>query len=137
MSVWVDTATVGTPLLVAALGLAATIWAKRLSRRTEDANARKLTAEAASIEVQTARGMLDEVIEMMAHQRTEYETRLTATRADLAVLSERTRITEARQQAFMAALVAHAPWDEAAWAALKTQHPTYPPPPPLTLGGAI
>lgn len=132
MGTWVQVAAIGTPLLVAALGLVGTVWLKMLSRSTEDAAARKVHAEAVSIEVATARGLVDEVVAMMAHQRTDYEARLTATRNELAAVAERIRVTEERQQAFMSAVAAHTPWDEAAWRALQALHPAYPPPPPLS-----
>lgn len=124
-------ATIGTPVLVAALGLLGTLWAKSMTRRTDDATVRKTHAEAVAIEVNTARGLVEQIKEMMADQRVDYEARLATTRAEVQALNERTRATETRQHMLMAALVAHAPWDEAAWAALKASQPDYPPPPPL------
>lgn len=134
-SALVQAATVGTPALVAALGVVGVVWAKRMSRRSEDATARKTHAEAVAIEVQTSRGLVEEVKTLMADQRADYEGRLATTRAELAGLAERTRTTETRQHMLMAALVAHAPWDEAAWAALKSNQPGFPPPPPLDVAG--
>ncbi len=140
---WGQAVTIGTPVAVAALTIIGTLWAKRLSKRTDDAGARKLNAEATQIEVQTARGLVAEVKELMANQRTDYESRLAATRAELASLSERLKVQELRSQVLVAALAAHGPWDEAAYAALRATVPGYPPPPPLnphfnpgTLGGS-
>lgn len=135
MSPWIQAATVGTPLLVAAFGVIGAVWVKRLSRVGEAALARKANAETISIEVNTARGLVDECKLMMAHQRTDYEARLTATRSELAQLAERTRATETRQQTFLIAVAAHAPWDQAVYAAVRSYQPEFPPPPPLHFDG--
>lgn len=128
---WATGVTVGTPIAVAALGIIGAIWGKRLSRRTEDATARKTYAEASSIEVQTARGLVEDVKKLMLDQRAEYESRLTATRTELGALTDRVKVFEVRQQVLLAMLAAHAPWDEAALAALRSNTPAWPPPPPL------
>lgn len=128
---WDQALTIGTPILVAVLGVVATIWGKRLSRRTEEATARKTNAEAISIEVETARGLIEDVKKAMIDQRTEYEARAVETRTELDTLVERVRLFEVRQQVLLAQLTAHQPWDEAAFAALRATTPGYPPPPPI------
>jgi hypothetical protein len=128
---WAQAVTIGTPIALGAITVIGTVWAKRMSKRTEDAGARKLHAEATQIEVATARGLVAEVKELMANQRADYEARLAATRAELASISERLKVQELRSQVLVAALAAHGPWDEAAYAALRTTTPGYPSPPPL------
>ena len=128
---WGQVVTIGTPIAVAVLGIAGTVWGKALSRRTEDATARKLNAETVSIEVSTARGLVEDVKKLMSDQRVEYESRLAATRSELAALTERFKVVEMRQQMLLAALAAHAPWDQAAHNALRSITPDFPPPPPL------
>ncbi len=127
-----------TPIVVATLGVAGTVWGKRLSKRAEQASAVKTEAEAENTNVATARGLVEEVKKLYAEQRAinaeqrvDYEARLAATRVELNTLSERVKTFEQRQVMLFAALAAHAPWDEAAWATLRTTTPGYPAPPPL------
>ncbi len=126
-----------TPIMVAVLGIIGTIWAKRLSKRQDEAGARKIEAEATSIEVKTAREIASDLKALLAEQRTDYESKLATTRSELAAVADRQKVVELRQHMLLAALAAHAPWDEAAWASLKAKYPEYPPPPPIDAEGRI
>lgn len=135
MSDYTTWITVATPITVAVLGTVGTIWVKRLSKRQDQAAVRKTNAEAESIEVKTARDLVADIKQMMADQRVEYESKLATTRSELSNVADRQRIVELKQSMLLAALAAHAPWDEAAWATLKAKHPEYPPPPPIDSDG--
>ncbi len=135
---WGQIVTIGTPIIVALLALVGTVWGKNLSKRTDEANARRTDAEGEKTHVETARGLMEEVRTLYSEQRNlnqeqrvEYETRLAATRGELGALTERFKTVEVRQAALIAALAAHAPWDFAAYEALRKTYDSYPPPPPL------
>ncbi len=135
---WGEVFTIGTPIIVAILGLAGVIWGKNLSKRTDLANARKAESEAARTDVETAkllmeelRGMYDNQKKVTEEQRVDYEKRLSSTRGELGLLADWVKTVEVRQAALITALAAHAPWDFAAYEALKASFDNYPPPPPL------
>lgn len=135
---WNEFFTIATPLLVGVLALVGTMWGKSLSKKTDRANALRAEAEGERTHVETARGLMDEVRQLYTEQRNlnqeqrvEYETRLASTRGELGALVDRFKTVEVRQAALIAALAAHAPWDFAAYEALRKTFDSYPPPPPL------
>ncbi len=135
---WGQIVTIATPIVVAFLALVGTIWGKNLSKRTDEATARRTDAEGEKTHVETARGLMEEVRNLYneqrnlnAEQRVEYEARLASTRGELTALTDRFKTVEVRQAALIAALAAHAPWDFAAYEALRKTFDAYPPPPPL------
>jgi hypothetical protein len=135
---WTTVFTIATPIIVAALALFGTVWGKSLSKRTDVATARRTEAEGEKTHVETARSLMDEVRNLYNEQRTlnaeqrlDYEKRLSGTRGELTALVERFKTVEVRQAALIAALAAHAPWDFAAYEALRQTFKSYPPPPPL------
>ncbi len=130
--------TIATPIVVAFLALIGTMWGKSLSRKTDAATARRTETEATRNEVDTARGLVEEISKLYKEQRTlnteqrvDYEKRLTAAVTQLGSLSDEVKVFSARQATLLAMLAAHAPWDFAAYSALKQGYPDYPPPPPL------
>ncbi len=142
---WGQTLTIITPIIVALLALIGTLYGRRLSKRTDSATARRTEAEATKLDVETARGLVEEVRmlsnqyrdryneerERNTEQRVEYEKRLTSATTQITTISDQVRLFEARQATLLALLAAHAPWDFAAWSALKQSYPDYPGPPPL------
>lgn len=142
---WGQILTIVTPIIVAVLALVGTVYGRRLSKRTDTATARRTEAEATKLDVETARGLVEEVRtlsneyrsryneerERNTEQRVEYEKRLTTATTQLGSISDQVRLFEARQATLLAMLAAHAPWDFAAWSALKQSYPDYPGPPPL------
>ncbi len=70
-------------------------------------------------------------------QRVDYEKRLSSTQGELMNLADWVKTVEVRQAALIAGLAAHAPWDFAAYEALKASFDNYPPPPPLDPGRMV
>lgn len=149
---WVPIATTVTTIAVPVLGLIGGIWLKRLSRRTdeavakreeatgkrEEATAHKTDVEAKSTEVDIARQLLDDVREMYAEQRQVNENDKVKHAAELATMEQKVKSVEANQlttdrklTVLLAGLAAHQPWDDAAYAAMTAITPGYPPPPPI------
>ncbi len=129
---------VGT--LSAAIIAAISGWVvRRANRRVDAATVRRTEAEAASIEVKTARELLADVktsmAERLAEQRTDYEQRITALRerhdSEIKALNERMSGLEDRSTRMLAAILAHVPWDADALAEVRRIRPEWPSPPPI------
>lgn len=142
MSGWVPVVSVATPIILGVLSTVGVVWGKRLQRRTDAAAAAKLTAEAQSVEVATARSLLEDVRELYAEQRTQHREDIVAVRGELAAVKEAHRVeldqvkeqhrdTHHRLMTLIGQLARHRPWDEAAYEALVAVTPAYPPPPPI------
>lgn len=136
---WQPWLTAVTAVSVPALALVGTVWAKRLSRRQDTAQARKTEAEAVSVEVATAQGLLKTVQEWsetrLKEQKTDYESRISNLRSEhderLKAVMERLAILDEQQRALRAAFAAHEMWDRDAVAALRTTHADWPDPPAI------
>lgn len=118
--------------LITALG---TLMARRAGRPVDAATIRHTEQQVAATAVSTAKALIDEVREQQVNQKADYESRIAALRADhaaeLAALRSRVAAMEDRQTRFMAAIVAHMPWDTDALTKLRQNEPGWPTYPPL------
>ncbi|GAB3178445.1 hypothetical protein FHX75_11319 [Micromonospora palomenae] len=131
-------------VIAAGGGIVGTVWVKRLNRSVDRALARKSTseskkaeAETISLEVATARALIEEIEKMMARQRISYEAQIgelsTRHDRDLRDITERIRTLERREQQLRTALNDHLPWDLETAERIRTVHPDWPDPPPIDL----
>ncbi|RKN38246.1 hypothetical protein [Micromonospora endolithica] len=131
-------------VIAAGGGIVGTVWVKRLNRSVDRALARKSTseskkaeAETVSLEVATARNLIEEIEKMMARQRLSYESRMGELSArhdrDLHEVNDRIRLLERRERELRDAWNMHAPWDALTVVRVRESDPTWPDPPPIRL----
>lgn len=133
---WTDAAIIAAPaavVLAAAVSGVVTWLVRRQSRPVDSATARKTDAETVSIEVATARALLEEVRGMLDHQRAHYERLMAGMQGEMKGLTERVAGSEEQMRALRSAFAAHSTWDADAVAALRTAQPDWPDPPPINL----
>ncbi len=143
---WATLVTTLGVVLAAGLTALGTVLVRRANRRLDEANARVAEAgarhsdaETASLEVKTARDVLETVklyfSELLATQKAEYEGRLDALRArhdaEIRAVSDRLTRMEDRERQRDILSAAHRPWDAEALAKLRADDPAYPPYPPI------
>lgn len=103
---------------------------KRMSRPVDDATAGKIKAETQELVQRATASEMDTLREVIAEVR-ESEARK-ATRID--ALERRLDKLEERERHMLTRAAVHEAWDQLAFAALVTQNPSHPPPPPLAVG---
>lgn len=123
---------VGTVLTAVLAGVGAWL-VRRQGKKVDEASVRKTAAETTSIEVATARALIEEVRGMLDSQRAHYERLMAGMQGELKGLTERVASNEEQQRVLRSAFSAHKTWDDDATAALRTFQPDWPEPPRIDL----
>ncbi len=115
-------------LAVALIGIISGVLVKRT-------RSPQTVEQVANTVVTTAAALIDEVRQQQVAQKADYEAKIGDQKAkhdaEISALNGRITNLEDRHTRFLAALLAHAPWDRTAWQKLRDDDPTWPPPPPL------
>jgi uncharacterized protein HemX len=118
---------------VAVVGAAVNYLMKRQSKGADDATARKTEAETVAVEVKTARELLAEVksyfSDRLTEQAADHKLEVESLNRKIDDLSRRVESVETQSRTIRQAWQIHDAWDKAAYEALRTSHPDYPPPP--------
>lgn len=131
MTQWLPVLTVATPIAVAGLGTLGVVWGKRLTKRTAAATASEIEARTTASQVATAHNLLEDVKALYAEERTERREDKARFEVEIDALKKKQATTDHKLMTLLAQMVRHRPWDEAAYAALTADNPTYPAPPPI------
>ncbi len=136
-----DAALLGMLGVVAAATLTGTagIVVRRAGRGVDEATARKTRAETTGVEINNMKMVLDTVRtnlqDQLATQKTAHDEQITELRAthDERIKELRSRLSsvEEQQHRYLAAILAHLPWDTDALSELRRTDPRWPSPPPL------